>query len=75
MFASDGWFWDDPTRPETRSILRAAGWAARRMDALAGSSLERRLLGDLAIVRSRVHHVDGAAIYRRALSEVGQPVA
>jgi hypothetical protein len=75
MFASDGWFWDDPTRPETRSILRAAGWAARRMDALAGSSLERHLLGDLAIVRSRVHHVDGAAIYRRALTEVGQPVA
>ncbi len=74
MFASDAWFWDDPTRPETRSILRAAGWAARRMDALAGSMLERRLLADLAIVRSPAGRVDGAEIYRRALAEVGQPV-
>ncbi|MBI3747491.1 MAG: DUF3536 domain-containing protein [Chloroflexi bacterium] len=73
MFSSDGWFWEDPTRPETRSILRAAGWAARRMDALAGSGLERRLLADLATVRSPVQAVDGAGIYRRALTEVGQP--
>ena len=43
MFASDGWFWDDPARPETRTALRAAAWAARRIDALAGSTLERRL--------------------------------
>ena len=74
MFASDGWFWDDPARPETRSILRAAGWAARRMDGLAGSALERRLVADLASVRSLVHAVDGAGIYRHALTEVGQPV-
>ncbi|HEY6012725.1 MAG TPA: hypothetical protein VIU37_01915, partial [Candidatus Limnocylindrales bacterium] len=67
-------FWDDPTRPETRSILRAAGWAARRMDALAGSGLERRLLADLASVRSPVQAADGAGIYRHALTEVGQPV-
>jgi hypothetical protein len=74
MFASDGWFWDDPVRPETKAILRAAAWAARRIDELAGAGLERRLIADLAILRSAGHHVDGAEIYRRALSEVGQPV-
>jgi hypothetical protein len=73
MFASDAWFWDDPARPETRSILRAAAWAARRMDALSGSGLERRLVADLAILGSPADHVDGAEIYRRALAEVGQP--
>ncbi len=74
MFASDAWYWDDPARPETRSVLRAAAWAARRMDALAGSGLERRLVADLALLRSAGHQIDGAEIYRRALSEVGQPV-
>lgn len=73
MFASDGWFWDDPARPETRTILRSAAWAARRMDALAGTGLERRLVADLAILRSPGQAVDGAEIYRRALTEVGQP--
>ena len=29
MFASDGWFWDDPVRLETRQVLRAAARAAR----------------------------------------------
>ncbi len=52
MFASDAWFWDDPVRPETMGVLRAAAWAARRMDGLAGSGLERRLIADLAMVRS-----------------------
>jgi len=74
MFASDAWYWDDPVRPETKAVLRAAAWAARRMDALAGSGLERRLVADLAMLRSPGHHVDGAEIYRRALIEVGQPV-
>ena len=74
MFASDAWYWDDPVRPETKGVLRAAAWAARRMDLLAGSGLERRLIADLAILRSPGHHIDGAEIYRRALTEVGQPV-
>jgi hypothetical protein len=74
MFASDGWFWDDPSRPETSAILRAAAWAARRMDGLAGSALERGLVADLATVRSPGHRVDGVELYRRALTEVGQPV-
>jgi hypothetical protein len=73
MFASDAWFWDDPVRPETGAVLLAAAWAARRIDGLAGSRLERRLVADLAILRSPGHHVDGAEIYLRALTEVGQP--
>lgn len=74
MFASDAWYWDDPVRPETKGALWAAAWAARRIDALAGSGLERRLVADLALLSSRGHGIDGAEIYRRALAEVGQAV-
>jgi len=73
MFASDGWYWDDPSRPETRQILRAAARAVRLVDALAGTSLERRLVADLAVLRSPALGIDGETIYRHALSEVGQP--
>ena len=72
MFASDAWFWDDPLRPETRASLRAAAWAARRMDGLAGSNVERRLLDDLEMIKLPDHGIDGAQIYRRALADVGQ---
>jgi len=74
MFASDAWYWDDPARPETMAALRAAGCAVRKIDALAGSTLERRLVTDLALLNSPGHRIDGAEIYRRALTEVGQPV-
>ncbi len=73
MFASDGWYWDDPARPETRQVLRAAARAVRLVDGLAGTSLERRLVDDLAAFRSPHLDIDGATIYRQALSEVGQP--
>ena len=73
MFASDGWYWDDPARPETASVLRAAARAARLVDGLVPSGLERRLLADLALFSSPGHRIDGAEIYRRALAEVGQP--
>jgi len=73
MFASDGWYWDDPTRPETRQVLRAAARAVRLVDALEGSHLERRLFADLTLLVSPAHGIDGGAIYRQALSEVGQP--
>ncbi len=72
MFASDAWYWDDPARPETRDVLRAAAWAGQTMDELAGSSLERWLVADLALLRSPGHHMDGAEIYRQALADVGQ---
>jgi len=73
MFASDGWFWDDPARPETAGIMRAAARAARLIDRAGRTDLERRLVEDLALFTSPGHGVDGAEIYRRALAEVGQP--
>jgi hypothetical protein len=73
MFASDGWFWDDPIRPETRQVLRFAARAARLIDAATGTRLERGLVADLALFTSPGQGLDGASIYRAALSEVGQP--
>ncbi len=77
MFASDGWYWDDPVRPETRQVLRAAARAARIADGVAGpgSHLEDRLVADLAGLSSPSRGLDGAAIYRVALADVGQPAA
>ncbi|HEX5825949.1 MAG TPA: DUF3536 domain-containing protein [Candidatus Limnocylindrales bacterium] len=73
MFASCGWFWDDPIRTETHQVLRAAARAVRLVDGLAGTDLEQRLVEDLSALRSPSTGMDGAAIYRKALSEVGQP--
>jgi hypothetical protein len=73
MFASDGWYWDDPVRTETKHVLRFAARAARLVDAALGSRLESSLVGDLSLFRSPGTGLDGAAIYRMALSEVGQP--
>jgi hypothetical protein len=73
MFASDGWYWDDPVRPETRQVLRAAARAARLVDGVAGTRLERRLVDDLAVLSSPSRGLDGVAIYRMALADVGQP--
>lgn len=73
MFASDGWYWDDPSRPETRQVLRSAARAARLVEGIAGTSLEAGLVADLATLRSPTLGIDGATIYRQALIEVGQP--
>jgi hypothetical protein len=73
MFASDGWFWDDPVRTENRQILRAAARAARLVDGHSGSGLERRLVADLRLFTSPSTGLDGAAIYRLALADVDQP--
>jgi hypothetical protein len=73
MFASDGWFWDDPIRPETRQVLRAAARAARIVDSAASSRLERRLVADLEVFSSPSRGLDGGAIYRLALADVDQP--
>jgi hypothetical protein len=75
MFASDAWFWDDPLRTETRQALRSAARAARLVDGVAGTTLERRLVDDLTLFRSPSSGTDGADIYRLALSEVGQPTS
>jgi len=73
MFASDGWFWDDPIRPETRQVIRASARSVRLVDATAGTRLERHLLDDLALLISPSRGLDGAAIYAMALADVGQP--
>ena len=73
MFASCGWFWDDPIRTETHQVLRAAARAVRLIDELGGTHLESHLVADLATFTSPATGIDGAAIYRKALSEVGQP--
>jgi hypothetical protein len=73
MFASDGWYWDDPSRPETRAVMRAAARAARLVDEATGSRLEASLEADLAQLASPSRGFDGAAIYRMALADVDQP--
>jgi Domain of unknown function (DUF3536)/Glycosyl hydrolase family 57 len=73
MFASDGWYWDEPLRPETAAVMRAAARATRLVGGPAAAGLERRLVADLALFSSPGHHLDGAEIYRRSLVEVGQP--
>lgn len=73
MFASDGWYWDDPIRPETRQVLRAAARAVRLADGVAGTRLERRLVDDLRVLASPSRGLDGAALYEMALTDIGQP--
>ncbi len=73
MFASDGWFWDDPYRPETRQVLRAAARAVRLVDRAGGIRLEHRLVEDLRLLTSPSRGLDGAEIYDVALTDVGQP--
>jgi hypothetical protein len=73
MFASCGWFWDDPSRPETHQVLRAAARAARVIDGQAGTDLEGRLAADMDLFRSPALGIDGLTIYRQALGEAGQP--
>jgi hypothetical protein len=73
MFTSDAWYWDDPIRSETRQNLRCAARAARLVDAATSSRVERGLVQDLALLRSPGTGLDGAAIYRMALADVGQP--
>lgn len=73
MFASCGWFWADPSRPETHLVLRAAARAVRLVDGQAGTDLERRLVADLGLFESGALGIDGATIYRQALGEAGQP--
>jgi Domain of unknown function (DUF3536) len=73
MFASCAWFWDRPTRIETAGSLRAAVRAARLIDELAGTGLERRLLADLTPIESG--GMNGAAIVETALGAVGAAVS
>jgi hypothetical protein len=74
MFASDAWFWDDPSRIETAQAMRLAAHAARLIDELAGTRLEASLVGDLAALRSPATRLDGAELYGLALRAVDQPL-
>jgi hypothetical protein len=74
MFASDGWFWGDPVRPETKHVMLCAAKACRTIDGVTGTNLESRLTDDLALLVSPSRRIDGAGIYNEALSEAGQPV-
>jgi Domain of unknown function (DUF3536)/Glycosyl hydrolase family 57 len=71
MFASCAWFWEDPHRPETAGALRAATRAARLMDELTGSGLERRFVADLAMIHGPGAQ-DGVTLLGAALQAVGQ---
>ena len=73
MFASDGWFWEDPARVETAQVLRSAARAVRLVDEHGGTNLEQRLVQDLSLFTSPSRHVDGARLYADALAVVGQP--
>ena len=75
MFASDGWFWGDPIRPETKQVLMCAAMAVRLMDDAAGTRLEERFVDDLELLSSPSRRIDGASIYFEALAEAGQPLA
>jgi hypothetical protein len=72
MFASDAWFWDDPSRPETAQAMRLGAHAARLIDSLSGTGLEATLIADLAALRSPATRLDGAELYGLALRAVDQ---
>jgi hypothetical protein len=72
MFASCGWFWDDPRRPEVHQVLRFAAHAARLTDATLGSRLEATLVDDLAAVRAPAHDTDGPRLLTAALRVIGR---
>ena len=74
MFASDGWFWGDPVRPETKQVMLCAAKAARLIDDAAGTDLESRLVDDLSLLSSPSRRIDGSAIYFEALADAGQPL-
>jgi hypothetical protein len=71
MFASCAWFWDRADRIETAGALRAATRAARLVDMIAGTDLERRMIGDLALIET--DGMTGVGLLRVALAAVGAP--
>jgi hypothetical protein len=72
MFASDAWFWEDPSRPETLQSLRFAAHAAETVDAVVGSELERSFVNDLGVLRSPLTGANGSELYELALETIGR---
>ena len=73
MFASDAFFWEDPSRPETLQALRFAAHAVRLVDAATGLRLEAAFVDDLGALRSPLTGADGVELYALALAAVDQP--
>jgi peptidoglycan/xylan/chitin deacetylase (PgdA/CDA1 family) len=72
MFASCGWYWDDPRRLETRQVLRFAAHAVRTVDRVCHTSLEEGLVDDLSAMPVPGGS-DGAVLYDEALGAIGRP--
>ncbi|MGH2925939.1 MAG: DUF3536 domain-containing protein, partial [Solirubrobacterales bacterium] len=71
MFASCGWFWDRPDRPEPIAVRRAARYAARLIDRLAGTNLVATLDPALSDDGARIRR---ASVSRRSrLASCGPP--
>ncbi len=71
MFASCGWYWDDPRRLETCQVLRFAAHAVRTVDEVCRTSLEEQLVDDLSAMPVPGGS-DGATLYNEALNSIGR---
>jgi hypothetical protein len=66
MYTSCGWFFDEPTGPETVQILQYAGRAVQLSEELCGGDLEEQFLKRLEAVRSNIPEFgNGRDIYER----------
>ena len=66
MYTSCGWFFDEPTGPETVQILQYAGRAAQLSEQLFGSNHEEQFLRRLEKMQSNIGEFgNGRKIYER----------
>ena len=66
MYTSCGWFFDDPTGPETVQVLQYAGRAAQLSEQLFGANHEEQLLRRLEKMQSNIAEFgNGRKIYER----------
>lgn len=69
MFTSCAWFWDDPTRQETITVLAYAADAIARVRVNTGVDLAPGFMLNLVAVRSSESGEDGQRIYGRAVAQ------
>src|SRR5581483_5688763 len=66
MYTSCGWFFDEPTGPETVQILQYAARAVQLGEQLFESGLEERFLQNLELIHSNILEFgNGRSIYER----------
>lgn len=66
MYTSCGWFFDEPTGPETVQVLQYAARAVQLSEGLFGAGREEQFLQRLEKVHSNLpEHGNGRAIYER----------